>query len=66
VGQKLLTGDAWHEIVKLAEEGQFDLIVMGTHGRTGIKHALMGSVAEKVLRKATCPVLTVRAAEGKG
>jgi nucleotide-binding universal stress UspA family protein len=34
--------------------------VMGTHGRTGLKHALLGSVAEKVVRKAPCPVLTVR------
>jgi nucleotide-binding universal stress UspA family protein len=39
-----------------------DLIVMGTHGRTGIKHLLLGSVAEKVVRHASCPVLTVRAA----
>ena len=48
------------EIVRFAREGHFDLIVMGTHGRTGLKHALIGSVAEKVVRKAPCPVLTVR------
>ncbi|MGE3316014.1 MAG: universal stress protein, partial [Planctomycetaceae bacterium] len=39
---------------------EIDLIVMGTHGRGAIAHALMGSVAEKVVRKAACPVLTVR------
>lgn len=53
------TGGAWHEIVKLAEDRGCDLVVMGTHGHSGIKHALLGSVAEKVVRKATCPVLTV-------
>lgn len=48
------------EIVRLAEQEPCDLIVMGTHGLTGVRHALMGSVAEQVLREATCPVLTVR------
>ena len=41
-------------------EKNVDLIVMGTHGHTGLAHMLMGSVAEKVVRKAPCPVLTVR------
>jgi nucleotide-binding universal stress UspA family protein len=53
-------GMAYAEIVRVAGEQGFDLIVMGTHGRTGIKHALLGSVAEKVVRKAPCAVLTVR------
>ncbi len=48
------------EIVRCAEELKVDLIVCGTHGRTGLKHALFGSVAEKVVRKAPCPVLSVR------
>lgn len=48
------------EIVAMAEAGGFDLIVMGTHGRSGIPHLLIGSVAERVLRHAPCPVLTVR------
>lgn len=48
------------EILALARSGGFDLVVMGTHGRTGIKHALLGSVAEKVVRKAPCAVLAVR------
>jgi glycine betaine transporter len=51
------------EIVTLAQEESFDLIVIGTHGRTGIQHALLGSVAEKIVRRAHCPVLTVRSRE---
>lgn len=47
-------------IVRLAHERGVDLIVMGTHGRTGLSHALLGSVAEKVVRLAPCPVLTVK------
>ena len=50
-----------HTIVDYAAALNIDLIVMGTHGRTGIAHLLMGSVAERVLRHAPCPVLTVRA-----
>lgn len=49
-------------IVERAEAGGFDLIVMGTHGRTGLSHMLMGSVAERVVRVSPCPVLTVRGA----
>jgi nucleotide-binding universal stress UspA family protein len=48
------------EIVRLAQEHEFDLIVMGTHGRGLVGHMVMGSVAEKVVRTAPCPVLTVR------
>jgi nucleotide-binding universal stress UspA family protein len=54
------TGPPFLEIVRYARERDIDLIVMGTHGRTGLVHALIGSVAEKVVRKASCPVLTVR------
>ena len=53
-------GKAFVEIVQEAKEKDMDLIVMGSHGRTGISHMLMGSVAEKVVRKANCPVLIVR------
>ena len=60
VQTKQLQGPAASAIVDLAQAGKFDLIVMGTHGRTGLQHALMGSVAERVLRRAPCPVLTVR------
>jgi universal stress protein A len=48
-------------IIRLAQERQVDLIVMATHGRTGLEHVLLGSVAEKVVRLAPCPVLTVKA-----
>jgi universal stress protein A len=51
------------EICAIAGDGNFDVIVMGTHGRRGLEHLLLGSVAERVLRQAPCPVLTVRAAE---
>ncbi|MBI5250853.1 MAG: universal stress protein [Desulfomonile tiedjei] len=50
-----------NEIVKFADEEGVDLIVMGTHGWTGIKHLILGSTAENVVRSAGCPVLTVRA-----
>lgn len=56
----LLQGDAAAEILRAAEENQCDVIVMGTHGRTGLGRLLMGSVAEQVLRKAPCPVVTVK------
>jgi nucleotide-binding universal stress UspA family protein len=51
------------EIVRYASEMNADLIIMGTHGRTGLRHVLLGSVAEKVVRRAPCPVLTVRPTE---
>ncbi len=63
VETELLQGVPHVEIVRGAREDGVDLIVMGTHGRTGVKHALIGSVAERVVRKAPCPVLTVRVAE---
>ena len=50
-------------ILELARAGGFDLIVMGTHGRRGLGRVMLGSVAERVLREAPCPVLTVRAPE---
>ena len=52
-------GGPYMEIVRYASEREIDLIVMGTHGRGFVAHALMGSVAESVVRKAPCPVLTV-------
>jgi nucleotide-binding universal stress UspA family protein len=58
----VLLGRPWEEIVDVAKEEKTDLIVIGTHGYTGLKHALVGSIAEKVVRQAPCPVLTVRAA----
>ena len=55
-----ISGHPFPVIVQTARDGDYDLIVMGTHGRTGLRHALLGSVTEKVVRKAHCPVLTVR------
>jgi len=59
----LRTGSAFVEIVRHAREIKADLLVMGTHGRGAIAHMLLGSVAERVVRKAPCPVLTVRQPE---
>jgi nucleotide-binding universal stress UspA family protein len=56
----VLHGDPAGEIVACSEKGRADAIVMGTHGWTGIKHVVMGSVAEQVLRSAPCPVVVVR------
>ena len=53
-------GSPAYEIVHFAEENKVDLVVMGTHGFTGLKHLIMGSTAENVVRTASCPVLTVR------
>jgi len=58
-----LEGRPFVEIIRYARENQVDLIIISTHGRGGIKHALFGSVAEKVVRKAPCPVLVVKREE---
>lgn len=60
LGSRLERGDPAEVICRVAEKGGFDLVVMGTHGRSGFSHLLMGSVAEKVVRRAPCPVVTVR------
>jgi nucleotide-binding universal stress UspA family protein len=62
VEKMVVRGVPFVEIVRTAKEQNADLIVIGTHGRTGIDHMLFGSTAEKVVRKASCPVLTVRVA----
>jgi nucleotide-binding universal stress UspA family protein len=59
----LVEGDPWREIQAAAEALPADLVVMGTHGRSGFEHLLLGSVTEKVLRRAPCPVFTVGNAE---
>ena len=56
-------GSPVREIMKAAEELHADLIIMSTHGRTGLRHVLLGSVAEKVVRFAKCPVLTIKPEE---
>lgn len=60
IEHRLLEGDPATVIAESAQEAGADLIVMGTHGRTGFTRLIMGSVAENVLRQASCPVLTVR------
>ena len=59
----LRRGPAWEAILDVAADERADLVVVGTHGRRGIPHALLGSVAEKVVRLARVPVLTVRGEE---
>lgn len=63
VDAKVLTGPVASELSDFAQQGGYDLIVMGTHGRTGLRHLVLGSVAEKVVRSAPCAVLTVRSRE---
>lgn len=53
-------GDPFSEIVRFSKEHEIDLIIMGTHGHTGLKHIFMGSVAEKVVRYSPQPVLTIK------
>ncbi len=62
VERRLLAGDPAEAIIRLAETENVDMIVMGTHGRRGLRRVLMGSVAEVVVRTAKCPVLTVKPA----
>jgi len=56
----ILTGTPFLEILRTAKDKEVDLIVVGTHGRTGLDHVLFGSTAEKVVRRASCPVVSVR------
>lgn len=60
VAGQLVVGTPFIEIIKAAREGKIDLIVVGSHGKSGLQHMLIGSVAEKVVRKSPCPVLTVK------
>jgi len=56
---EMVKGIADDEIIKFSKENRIDMIVIGTHGRTGLEHVIFGSTAEKVVRSASCPVLTV-------
>lgn len=60
---KVVAGNPWAEIVQYALENTVDVIILATHGRGGLVHALLGSTAERVIRKAPCPVLVVREKE---
>ncbi|KKK97325.1 hypothetical protein LCGC14_2653870 [marine sediment metagenome] len=61
----VVQGIPFAEIISIAKKNKVDMIVMGTHGRTGLAHIMIGSVSEKVVRKAHCPVLTVRQSDHK-
>jgi universal stress protein A len=63
--QMAVWGDPASEICRVAQEQEVDLIVMGTHGRTGLTHLLLGSVAEQVIRHAPCPVLIIPPGYGR-
>lgn len=63
VKHDVLVGVPWQEICRFAEHERIDLIVICTHGYTGLRHVLIGSIAERVVQHAPCPVLTVKAGE---
>jgi nucleotide-binding universal stress UspA family protein len=63
VASQVVVGEAWYEVCRYARDHTIDLIILATHGRTGFKHVLMGSTAERVVRHASCPVLTVKSFE---
>jgi universal stress protein A len=65
VKKTIKTGVTFVEIIDYVKQEGIDLVVMGTHGRSGIEHILIGSVAEKVVRKSPCPVLTIRPKDKK-
>jgi nucleotide-binding universal stress UspA family protein len=60
VSRQVVVGIPYRKIVEVTEAAKADLIVMATHGRTGLSHLVMGSVAERVVCTAACPVLTIR------
>lgn len=63
IAQDVFFGGSWSAICKYAEEQKIDLIVVATHGRTGLRHALIGSTAERIVQHAPCPVLVVKSSE---
>jgi len=60
IDQRVVEGHPYVEIVRVAAHEEVDLLVIGTHGRSGLDHILFGSIAEKVVRKAPCPVLAIK------
>jgi nucleotide-binding universal stress UspA family protein len=59
IKHRIVVGEAASTVLRIAEEGKHDLIIMGTHGRHGLPRLLLGSVAQKIVARAHCPVLTV-------
>ncbi len=66
VEKKVVKGIPYEEIIKFASDNEIDMIVMGTYGRVGFERFIFGSTVEKVVRRAPCPVLTVRVPEHRG
>lgn len=66
VEKKIVKGIPYEEIIKFASDNEIDMIVMGTYGRVGFQRFIFGSTVEKVVRRAPCPVLTVRVPEHRG
>lgn len=60
IATHVAAGSAWKQILQAAADVQADVVLVGTHGRTGLKRMMLGSVAEKVARRASCPVIVVR------
>lgn len=65
IARRTASGDPLRRIIEIASEAGYELVVIGTHGRVGRLHALLGSVAEGIVRNAPCPVLTVREPGGE-
>jgi nucleotide-binding universal stress UspA family protein len=65
ITQRLEVGEPATAVLRVAEAGKFDMIVMGTHGRRGLPRLLLGSVAQKIIARAHCPVLTLHVPEGQ-
>ncbi|HEX8820530.1 MAG TPA: universal stress protein [Archangium sp.] len=65
ITQRLEVGEAASAVLRVAETGGFDMIVMGTHGRRGLPRLLLGSVAQKIIARAHCPVVTLHVPEEK-
>jgi len=63
--RKVISGDPITEILKTIESEDIDLVIMGTHGRRGLEHMLMGSVAENVVKKSSVPVMTIHSRSAK-
>lgn len=64
VQYEAIIGTPWVEVCNYARENKIDLIILATHGRTGLRHVMLGSVAERIVQHAPCPVLVVRGAAG--
>ena len=62
---EIILGKPWREVVTYSRENSIDLIVLASHGQSGISHAIFGSTAEKIIRKSSCPVFTIKHPEAE-